>query len=97
MIFFNEFGRTPKVNPLGGRDHWPQCYSLYMAGGGLRGGTVYGASDRIGAYPANDPVTPQDVLATIYHLLGIDIETIIYDKLHRPHKLVKGEPIRAIV
>jgi len=69
-----------------------------MVGGGIRGGTVYGASDKIGAYPASDPVTPQDMLATIYHLLGIDVETVIYDHLHRPHKLVKGgEAIRAII
>jgi hypothetical protein len=97
VIFFNEFGRTPKINPRGGRDHWPQCYSTLLAGGGITGGAVYGASDKIGAFPAADPVTPQDVLATIYHLLGIDIETILYDNLHRPNKLVKGEAIRAII
>ena len=97
VIFYNEFGRTPKVNPKAGRDHWPQCYSILLAGGGIKGGAVYGASDKIGAYPTADPVTPQDVIATIYHVLGIDIETVLYDDLHRPHKLVKGEPIRAII
>lgn len=97
VIFHNEFGRTPKVNPRGGRDHWPQCYSTLLAGGGIKGGAVYGASDKIGAYPAADPVTPKDVLATVYHLLGIDIESILYDKLHRPHKLVHGEAIRALI
>ena len=97
VIFFNEFGRTPKVNPRGGRDHWPQCYSTLLAGGGIEGGRVYGASDKIGAYPAADPVTPKDVLATIYHLLGVDIETVLYDNLHRPHKLVHGEAIRALI
>jgi hypothetical protein len=97
VLFHNEFGRTPKVNPRGGRDHWPSCYSTLLAGGGIKGGAVYGASDKIGAYPAADPVTPQDVLATIYHALGIDIETHLYDQLNRPHKLVKGDPIRAIL
>jgi len=97
VLFHNEFGRTPKVNPRGGRDHWPSCYSTLLAGGGIKGGAVYGASDKIGAYPAADPVTPQDVLATIYHALGIDIETHLYDHLNRPHKLVKGDPIRAIL
>ena len=97
VIFFNEFGRTPKVNPRGGRDHWPQCYSTLLAGGGIEGGRVYGASDRIGAYPAADPVTPKDVLATLYHLLGVDIETHLYDKLNRPSKLVQGQAIRALI
>ena len=97
VIFFNEFGRTPKVNPRGGRDHWPACYSTLLAGGGIKGGAVYGASDKIGAYPASDPVAPADTLATIYHLLGIDIETYLYDNLNRPHKVTKGEPIRAIL
>jgi uncharacterized protein (DUF1501 family) len=97
VIFHNEFGRTPKVNANQGRDHWPQCYSVLMAGGGLRGGAVYGASDKIGAYPAADPATPQDVLATIYHLLGIDLETVLYDGLQRPHHLIDGKPITAII
>ena len=67
-----EFGRTPRFNDAGGRDHWPHCFSVVMAGGGIRGGQVHGASDRIAAYPAADPVTPDDLIATLYHCLGVD-------------------------
>ena len=67
-----EFGRTPKVNPAGGRDHWPQCFSVYFAGGGVRGGRVVGASDPIGGFPAEHPVGPGDIVATIFRSLGFD-------------------------
>ncbi|HLU48996.1 MAG TPA: DUF1501 domain-containing protein [Planctomycetota bacterium] len=67
-----EFGRTPKVNPAGGRDHWPQCFSVYFAGGGVKGGRVVGASDPIGGFPAERPVGPADIVATIFHSLGFD-------------------------
>ncbi len=70
-----EFGRTPKVNPAGGRDHWPQCWTVYFAGGGVQGGRVVGRSDEIGGYPAERPVTPAEVVATIYRGLGLDLET----------------------
>ena len=68
----SEFGRTPKVNPAGGRDHWPQCFSAYFAGGGIKGGRVVGASDPIGGFPAERPVGPADIVATIFHSLGFD-------------------------
>lgn len=97
VIFHNEFGRTPRINAAQGRDHWPQVYSMLLAGGGVKGGAVYGASDKSGAFPAADPATPQDVLATVYHLLGIDLETVLYDNLKRPHHVIDGKPIRAIV
>jgi hypothetical protein len=97
VVFHNEFGRTPRLNQRVGRDHWPNCYSVLLAGGGIRGGTVYGASDRIGAYPSADPIAPQDVLATLYQLLGLDLETVMYDGLHRPHHLIDGKPIQAII
>ena len=71
----SEFGRTPKVNPAGGRDHWPQCFTCYFAGGGVQGGRVVGASDPIGAAPADRPVQPPDLMATIFHSLGLDLET----------------------
>ena len=58
VVAMGEFGRTPKINADGGRDHWPDCYTVLLAGGGVRGGTVYGASDKLGAFPASDPVTP---------------------------------------
>ncbi|WP_406693664.1 DUF1501 domain-containing protein [Singulisphaera sp. Ch08] len=97
VVFHNEFGRTPKINANAGRDHWPSCYSVLLAGGGIQRGVVHGESDRIGAYPTAGAVTPQDVLATIYHLLGIDLDETIRDHLNRPHRLVEGEPIQAIL
>ncbi|HEX4609870.1 MAG TPA: DUF1501 domain-containing protein, partial [Urbifossiella sp.] len=72
VVAMGEFGRTPRINREGGRDHWPDCYTVVLAGGGVTGGAVYGASDRIGAYPAADPVTPGDLAATIYWRFGLD-------------------------
>ncbi len=74
VITVGEFGRTPKVNPAGGRDHWPQCWTIFFAGGGVKGGRIVGASDAIGGYPKDRPVTPAEVAATVYHSLGIDLE-----------------------
>jgi hypothetical protein len=88
-----EFGRTPKINKSAGRDHWPDCYSVVLAGGGVTGGAIFGASDRIGAYPALDPVTPADLAATIFWRFGIDPETEVKDQTGRPFKLANGEPI----
>ena len=73
VIATGEFGRTPKINPAGGRDHWPQCWSMIMGGGGIKGGRVIGASDAIGGYPVDRPTTPADVVATLYMALGIDL------------------------
>jgi uncharacterized protein (DUF1501 family) len=75
VVVTGEFGRTPRVNAFGGRDHWPHCFSVLLAGGGVRGGTVVGASDLTGAYPADRPVRPPDLAATLYRLLGIDTNT----------------------
>jgi hypothetical protein len=97
VVMMGEFGRTPRFNAQGGRDHWPNCFSVILAGGGLRGGMVYGASDRIGAYPTANPVTPQELTATIYHCLGIDPHTHIYDLQNRPFTLVEGAPVQAIL
>jgi hypothetical protein len=83
-----EFGRTPKVNPTGGRDHWPQCFTCYFAGGGVQGGRVVGASDPIGAVPAERPVEPGDIVATIFHSLGLDLETELPGPSGRPFPLV---------
>jgi uncharacterized protein (DUF1501 family) len=83
-----EFGSTPRVNPAGGRDHWPQCWTVYFAGGGVQGGRVVGASDPIGAYPAERPVEPAEVVATIYHSLGFDLETALPGPAGRPFPLV---------
>jgi uncharacterized protein (DUF1501 family) len=73
-----EFGRTPKINSAAGRDHWPWVYSIALAGGGMAAGVVYGASDKIAAYPTAHPHDPKDMAATIYHLLGVPADTIIY-------------------
>jgi hypothetical protein len=100
-----EFGRTPKVGQItssagadkGGRDHWPHCYTVLLAGGGLPAGAIFGASDRHAAYPARDPVTPTDVAATIYQTLGLPPETQILDPFDRPFAISTGTPIRALV
>ena len=97
VIALGEFGRTPRINKDGGRDHWPDCYSvLVVAGGGARGGAVFGASDKLGAYPAADLVTPADLAATIYWRFGIDPRTEVRDATDRPFPLALGEPIRAL-
>jgi hypothetical protein len=83
-----EFGRTPRINPAGGRDHWPQCWSVYFAGGGVKGGRVVGRSDDIGAYPAERPVNPGEIVATIYKSLGLDLDTHLPGPQGRPFALV---------
>ncbi len=83
-----EFGRTPKVNPAGGRDHWPQCFSVTFAGAGVRGGRAVGASDPIGAVPADRPASPAEVVATIFHALGLDLSTELSGPAGRPIPIV---------
>ena len=97
VVMMGEFGRTPKFNANGGRDHWPGCYSLVVAGGGLTAGTVYGQSDSIAATPLTDAVGPNDLLATIHHQLGIDHRQRIYDLAHRPHPIADGHPITGLI
>jgi hypothetical protein len=97
VVMMGEFGRTPRFNSNGGRDHWPSCFSAVLAGGGIRGGQVYGASDSTAAYPTSGPVTPQELTATLYHQLGIDPHTIVHDLQNRPFPLVEGKPIRALL
>jgi uncharacterized protein (DUF1501 family) len=97
VVLAGEFGRTPKINADGGRDHWAGCYSLVMAGGGVQGGRVHGASDAEGAYPAEHPISPADVAATIYHCLGIRPDTQILDRLGRPVRLSDGQVIRGLL
>ena len=96
VVAMGEFGRTPRINAEGGRDHWPDCYSVLLAGGGVAGGAVYGSSDRVGAYPAGDPVTPGDLAATIFWRFGLDPATEIQDQAGRPHRLATGEPLRRL-
>ena len=93
-----EFGRTPKVNPAGGRDHWPNCWTVKFAGGGVKGGRVVGKSDDIGAYPTERPVAPKEVVATIYKSLGLDLETHLPGPQSRPFPLVDfgTQPIKEL-
>ncbi len=93
VVALGEFGRTPRINKSAGRDHWPDCYTAVLAGGGVRGGTVYGASDKIGAYPAHDPVRPGDLAATIFWRFGIDPATEVRDQTGRPFRLAEGRPL----
>jgi len=93
VVVMGEFGRTPRFNKAAGRDHWPQCFSALLAGGGIRGGQVHGSSDRIAAFPTSLPVTPGDLTATLFHALAIDPHTIIHDQQSRPHELVHGQPL----
>jgi hypothetical protein len=97
IVMMGEFGRTPKFNANGGRDHWSNCFSTVLAGGGIRGGQVHGASDAIGAYPTANPVSPQELLATVYHCLGVDPHTTIYDLQDRPYPLVEAQPIEGLI
>ncbi len=96
VIGMGEFGRTPKINGTAGRDHWPFCYSVMLAGGGIRGGMTYGSSDKLGAYPDTDAVTPGDLAATLFWRLGLDPTREMIDLTGRPYKLADGQPIRAI-
>jgi uncharacterized protein (DUF1501 family) len=105
VVAMGEFGRTPRVGQItssagadkGGRDHWPHCYTVLLAGGGLPKGAIHGASDAHAAYPAREPVTPPDITATIYRALGIDPDTTIRDPLGQPHFISTGKPIKALV
>jgi hypothetical protein len=97
VVAMGEFGRTPKINPAGGRDHWPQCWTVLFAGGGVKGGNVVGASDEMGGYPKDRPTTPAEVAATVYHALGISIGQELMNQT-RPIRLVDHgvDPIREL-
>jgi hypothetical protein len=90
VAILGDFGRTPRINNAAGRDHWNGCYSILLAGGGFKEGLVFGASDRIGSTPVDRPLSPADIITTLYSLLGVSPETNIYDVLGRPHPLVPG-------
>lgn len=97
VVVMGEIGRTPRINKGAGRDHWEFCYTVMMAGGGIRGGLAYGASDNRGAYPSQCPVTATDIVATIYHGLGMPADLAIHDRQNRPTPLVPdGSPIREL-
>jgi hypothetical protein len=104
VLALGEFGRTPKIGAVTanngtdgtGRDHWPQCYSLLLAGGGVRGGAVVGKSDPIGAFVAERPTAPEDIIATIYSALGVDWTAEMHDRLGRPLPLTRGQPVQEL-
>ena len=96
VVWTGEFGRTPKINARAGRDHWGYVFSVALAGGGVRGGQVYGASDRIGANPREGRVQPQDLTATIFHCLGYRPAVEMHDSLGRPVPISRGEVIRQV-
>jgi hypothetical protein len=93
VVVAGEFGRTPKINKTAGRDHWAHCYTQLMAGGGVRGGQVWGASDAQGAYVKDAPVSPDDFAATILHAFGLDPETAVPDATGRPVRITTGRPV----
>jgi hypothetical protein len=97
VVWAGEFGRTPRINRDAGRDHWPKCYTILMAGGGLKRGIVHGSSDASGAFPQSDPCTPDDVSATMFQCLGIDPGTELRDQLNRPIPVSYGSPITPIL
>jgi hypothetical protein len=97
VFWTGDFGRTPRINRDAGRDHWPQCYTVLLAGGGLRHGMVYGSSDSSGAYPKDNPVRPDDLSATLFTLMGLDPATEMLDPLNRPILISYGSPVNAII
>lgn len=97
VVWFGEFGRTPRFNGNAGRDHWGSVFSIALAGGGIKGGVVHGASDRQAAFPTAGRVEPCDIHATLFHCLGYDPDTTIHDTLSRPMPLSRGTPIHAIL
>jgi len=97
VLCLTEFGRTPRFNGRAGRDHWGSVFSVVAAGGGVQGGRVHGASDRDGAQPAEGPVHPADLTATLYHLLGIDPTSEVTDSLGRPFPISRGRVITELL
>jgi len=98
VVWLGDFGRTPIINAQAGRDHWPQCYSAVLAGGGIRGGQTIGQSDRTGAFPHERPVTPADLHATVFAALGYDAQRLTYRNADgRPMVFTTGEPIRELL
>jgi hypothetical protein len=97
VIWMGEFGRTPELNKQTSRDHWPHCYTTLLAGGGVKRGFVYGASDRYGMYPAEKPVRPEDLSATMFHLLGIDPHTEVMNHQQRPIPIAPGEVVQGVI
>ncbi|MEX2185613.1 MAG: DUF1501 domain-containing protein [Pirellulales bacterium] len=97
VLWAGEFGRTPKINENKSRDHWPQCYTALLAGGGVKRGHIYGQSDKTASLPARDPVRPEDLAARLYHLLGIDPATEVHDRTNRPLPIATGKAVMDVM
>jgi hypothetical protein len=97
VVAVGEFGRTPKFNAKGGRDHWGPVFSCALAGAGISGGQVYGSSDASGAYPKTGRVLPQELCATIFHLLGIGHNATMRDRTDRPIHICNGQPLEKLL
>lgn len=97
VLWLGEFGRTPRLNQNHSRDHWPFCYTVLAAGGGMPRGHLHGASDKQGAYPAKDPVTLADLSATMFELLGIPPESEMRNSLNRQFAITSGQPIAGLI
>ncbi len=96
VVVMGEFGRTPKINAAQGRDHWGACQTVLLAGGGIRRGFVHGASDAHAAFPTENPVSPEDLMATMFHAFGLPPETLVLDPEDRPHPISTGRPVTAL-
>ena len=104
VVIVGEFGRAPQKgistsgndNSADGRDHWPYCYTGIVAGAGTKRGYIYGKSDKTGSAPLEDPVHPSQLLATIYHAMGINPETLVYNHLNQPRELVKAQSVSSL-
>jgi hypothetical protein len=92
VVWFGEFGRTPKLNKSAGRDHWGFCQSVLLAGAGVKGGRVYGSSDASAAYAAEQPVSPDDLAATVFQTLGVNLDQEVRDTQGRPLQICAGKP-----
>jgi hypothetical protein len=97
VLCLSEFGRTPRFNARAGRDHWGHVFSVAMSGGGVRGGLVYGASDRMGAYPKDGLVRPEDITATMFHCLGISPDAEMHDTQGRPFSIIRGQVLKPLL
>lgn len=97
VVWMGEFGRTPQINKNASRDHWPGCYTVLLAGGGVKRGYIHGASDKFGMRPDRDPVTPDDLAATMFHVLGIDPATEVRDPVNRPLPIAAGRVIQDVL
>jgi uncharacterized protein (DUF1501 family) len=95
VMMLGEFGRTPKISNTG-RDHWASCFFGLFAGAGVQGGQIIGKSDKIGAYPASTPYSPNDIGATVYHVLGVDPASEVRDRQNRPVRLNAGEVMQSL-